>query len=246
MVCHCLLVETNHGLVLIDTGFGQQDVANPTHLGRPFLALVGAKPQLAETAIEQVRALGFKPEDVQHIIPTHLDLDHAGGLPDFPHAQVHVHRHEHQAAMHPHWDERARYRPLHFKHQPKWVLHSEQGERWFGFAGITPISQLKDDIVLIPMPGHTRGHCAVGVRTATGWLVHAGDAYFHHNAMNTEDAPIPLGIRIFEQLVQVNGPLRIENQLRLRDLVNQPASGVESFCAHDPVEYQRYATGTAA
>jgi len=27
--CHCLLVETNRGLVLVDTGFGLQDVHHP-------------------------------------------------------------------------------------------------------------------------------------------------------------------------------------------------------------------------
>ena len=30
MVCHCLLIESNDGLVLVDTGFGINDVKNPT------------------------------------------------------------------------------------------------------------------------------------------------------------------------------------------------------------------------
>jgi glyoxylase-like metal-dependent hydrolase (beta-lactamase superfamily II) len=34
------------------------------------------------------------PEDVQHIVMTHLDFDPADGLPDFSHAQVHVHQKE--------------------------------------------------------------------------------------------------------------------------------------------------------
>ena len=29
MVCHCLLVETNDGLALVDTGIGLDDIANP-------------------------------------------------------------------------------------------------------------------------------------------------------------------------------------------------------------------------
>ncbi len=29
---------------------------------------------------------------------------------------------------------------------------------------------------LVPLFGHTRGHCGVAVRTEQGWLFHAGDA----------------------------------------------------------------------
>ena len=42
LVCHCLLVETDEGLVLVDTGFGMQDVAAPIEsLSRRTLLLVG-------------------------------------------------------------------------------------------------------------------------------------------------------------------------------------------------------------
>lgn len=240
MVCHCLLLETRQGLVLVDTGFGEGDIQNPNHLGKPFLALTNPKLNPTETALAQVKKLGFKPEDVQHIIPTHLDLDHAGGLPDFPRATVHVHNKEQEAALHPTWKEVARYRPAHFAHQPQWKVHRENGEKWFGFDGIRAIEGLDDEVLIIPLAGHTRGHCAVAVKTDTGWLVHAGDAYFHHAAMQFNGKQ-PAGIKIFEQMVQINGPLRIENQNRLRDLVNRPDSRVETFCAHDPDELDRYA-----
>src|SRR5438477_8861370 len=38
IVCHCLLIETEVGLVLVDTGFGTRDVAQPRRL-TPFSAL---------------------------------------------------------------------------------------------------------------------------------------------------------------------------------------------------------------
>jgi glyoxylase-like metal-dependent hydrolase (beta-lactamase superfamily II) len=43
-----------------------------------------------ETAIAQIEALGFSWEDVKHIALTHFHYDHAGGLPDFPGAKVHI------------------------------------------------------------------------------------------------------------------------------------------------------------
>ena len=32
----------------------------------------------AETAVQQVKALGYSPSDVRHVLLTHLDRDHAG------------------------------------------------------------------------------------------------------------------------------------------------------------------------
>src|SRR4051812_2750245 len=95
MVAHCLLVETaRDGLVLVDTGFGSRDVDGSTKLSGAFRQLVGPTLDHAETAISQLAGLGYRPEDVRHIVVTHLDLDHAGGLVDFPHAKVHLHARE--------------------------------------------------------------------------------------------------------------------------------------------------------
>src|SRR4051794_19069444 len=100
MVAHCLLVETERdGLVLIDTGFGTRDIEGRTGLSRSFRVLTAPVLSHRETALAQVKGLGFSPSDVKHIVVTHLDLDHAGGLCDFPRAKVHVHAREHGAAM---------------------------------------------------------------------------------------------------------------------------------------------------
>ena len=91
VACHCLLVETANQLVLIDTGFGLRDVAEPRQrLSRFFLHL--NKPEFREdmTAVRQIETLGFSARDVRHILLTHLDFDHAGGLDDFPAATVHM------------------------------------------------------------------------------------------------------------------------------------------------------------
>src|SRR3954471_22019014 len=101
LVVHCQLIETDDGLVLIDTGLGTQDVRDPerTLPGALWQALNRAQLRYEETAIRQVRDLGFDPRDVRHIVLTHLDFDHAGGLPDFPWATVHVSAREFDRAM---------------------------------------------------------------------------------------------------------------------------------------------------
>ncbi|WGR91351.1 MBL fold metallo-hydrolase [Bradyrhizobium sp. ISRA435] len=79
MVCHCLLVESNDGLVLVDTGIGLDDIADPARLGRKWVRQTTPRLDPAETAVRQIKALGFSPNDVRHLLLTHLDRDHAGG-----------------------------------------------------------------------------------------------------------------------------------------------------------------------
>src|SRR5262252_1128746 len=93
LVSHCLLIETDaHGLVLVDTGIGVEDVRNPRRLGVFFGPAMTIDSTMTKMpALPQIEALGFRREDVRHIVLTHIDFDHAGGLPDFPGAKVHVH-----------------------------------------------------------------------------------------------------------------------------------------------------------
>ena len=234
MVAHCLLVERPAGLLLVDTGFGSADCADPRRLGQPFRAVVRPVLDPAETAVAQVRALGLDPADVTDIALTHLDLDHVGGLADFPAARVHVYADELDAALHPTVRERGRYLPVQRAHGPTWVRHDVAGDDWFGFGSVTA---LDDDVVLIPLQGHTRGHCGVAVRRPDGgWLLHAGDSYFHASEKLTPPAP-PMALKAFQGLLAVDNRRRLANQERLRELQRSHADDVTIFCAHDPEEY---------
>lgn len=244
MVSHCLLVEGRNHLTLVDTGLGTADISQPQRLGGVFRSLVRPTLQPHETALAQVRALGFSPQDVRHIVVTHLDLDHAGGLADFPQAQVHVFAAEHSAAMQPVWRERMRYLPHQWAHEVRWQLHRPQGERWFGFDGLQVVPGSDDDIRLIPLPGHTRGHCGVAVRQpGTGdarWLLHCGDAYFSRQEVQTP-ASCPAGLRFFQAAVEMQRSERLDNQRRLRELALAHSQEVDLICAHDPLDLERFA-----
>ena len=82
MVAHSLLVERPDGLLLVDSGFGADDLADPRRLGQPFRALTRPVLDPHETAASRIRELGLDPADVTDIVLTHLDLDHAGGIAD--------------------------------------------------------------------------------------------------------------------------------------------------------------------
>lgn len=239
MIAHCLLVETERdGLVLIDTGFGIDDVEGRTHLSSAFKRLVGPTLDRAETAIARVEALGFDRTDVRHIVVTHLDLDHAGGLPDFPNAKVHLHSREHAAAMaRTTFKERERYLKAQWAHGPKWEVYTEDGDTWRGLPAVTKLRGLDADIGLLPMHGHSRGHSAVIVNAGPHWLVHAGDAYFHHHSV--EGGITPVGFALFERATQMDPAARRASVAALRQL-RTSYEDVELFCAHDPHEYARF------
>lgn len=242
IICHCLLVEGADGLVLIDTGFGLQDMRNTRQLGVVIDRLFRPQAREAETAIEQVRALGFAPEDVRHVVLTHLDVDHAVGLPDFPGAQVHVLGRELKAALNPSWRERERYVAAHWAHGPKWVEHEPEGDEWMGFESVRVLPGSDAEILLVPLVGHTRGHTGVAVQRDGRWLLHCGDAFFHRGELQTPPS-CPRGLRAFQAVNSVDNAKRRQNSERLRELALREAGQIELFCAHDPVMLERLQAG---
>ena len=241
MVAHVLVVETpKDGLVLVDTGFGTRDIEGKTGLPTWFKHVVGPTLDRQETALEQVQALGFSPKDVRHIVVTHLDLDHAGGLCDFPDAKVHLHAREHAAALARRTlNEKGRYISAQWAHGPKWEVYSEDGDTWRGLPAIARLRVIDADIGLLPMHGHTRGHSAILVNTGARWLVHAGDAYFHRNSVEGARG-LPIGVAAFERATQTIPAARRASVAALRQL-RESYSDIELFCAHDPREYDALA-----
>jgi glyoxylase-like metal-dependent hydrolase (beta-lactamase superfamily II) len=244
LVAHVLAIETERsGIVLVDTGIGDAARADLARwLGRPFAAVAKPDRDPRRSARAQLVELGLDPRDVRHILVTHLDLDHAGGLADFPEAIVHVHRDELAAALSPRWDERSRYRRIQWAHGPRWATYDRTGEPWFGFGAVHALEGLPAEIVAIPLPGHSRGHAAIAVEGPTGWLVHAGDAYFDATTGDPSVPPGPALLRRFEQLVAVDRRRVADNHRRLAELHRihgGPEGEVTLFSAHDAGELDR-------
>lgn len=241
--CAALLIETDQGLVLVDTGYGVQDVRHPhPRLSRTWRAMLNIRLRINETAVDQVRALGFSANDVRHIVLTHLDFDHAGGLEDFPEARVHVMEAERDTAEHKRrgFVARRRYRPLQFDEVRDWRTYAGDGESWFGFDSVRDLDGLPPEILMVPLPGHTWGHAGVAVRTGDGWLLNAGDAYFFRGEMDARHPRCTPGLKAYQRLMEVDHAARLANQDRLRELKRDHGSDVTIFCSHDWVELKTF------
>jgi glyoxylase-like metal-dependent hydrolase (beta-lactamase superfamily II) len=201
----------------------------------------------SDTAIRQIETLGFRPSDVRHIVVTHLDFDHAGGLEDFPNAVVHVMAREYDDATGPHVGivSRNRWRSGQLNDVGNWRRYGARGEPWFGFDAVRDLEGLPPEILLVPLPGHTWGHAGVAVRKDNGqWLLHAGDAYFYRGEMRKARRHCTPGLRAYQKLMEVDAVSRMGNQERLRMLSINHREEVNVTCAHDPVELEWCRSGS--
>lgn len=236
-IVYCLLVETNDGLLLVDTGFGIKDYTDPTRLMRLFTRSLRTPCDVEETAARQVVRLGYDVEDVKHIVLTHLHLDHAGGLPDFPGAEVHVFGLEYEAAMHPQGLMERFYTAAHWLHRPKWVVHELEGEKWFEFDSMRIKDGLQPEVLLIPLTGHTRGHCGVAIKTSEGWLLHCGDAASPLHPQANPYSPFKGSPNwLVRRLVGNHVP-------RLREFVREHRDEVTLISGHDIYSFLEYQDG---
>jgi glyoxylase-like metal-dependent hydrolase (beta-lactamase superfamily II) len=237
LVCHVLLVETGNGLVLIDTGFGPKDCLEPAKRVGPSRYLIRPVLRPEEAAVNQVERLGFRRDDVRHVVITHFDGDHIGGLSDFPEAQIHVTAAEALGAMRaPSRSEHFRYRAVQWAHGPKIVEHTPDGEKWRGFAAAKELDEVSPGIVLISLPGHTRGHACVAVDAGHRWVVHCGDAFFHHGTVDGT-ARMPRALAAFESVTAFDRKMMRENHARLTELYRRREPDMLMVCSHDRTQY---------
>ena len=155
-----LYVQSGQHRIVIDAGWGP---CSDQHESR-FLQILGEE--------------GVSPEDVTHVILTHLDLDHAGGVLDgrgglaFPYAR-HAMAEEAltayvsdriQAMLTP--SDAAAYREMATLLSGRTLL--TQGE-----------TEVLPGVRVLPAPGHRLGHVAVELVSEEQTLLHLADTVLH-------------------------------------------------------------------
>lgn len=239
VVCHVLVVEGDDGLVLVDTGFGTRDCRHPAEFGAARRLILKPVFDPSETAVRQLAGLGFTPSDVRHIIVTHFDADHIGGLADFPDALVHVTTEEAAGAMRSRaLRNRLRFQSSQWAHGPRLVEHSIDGEAWRGFAAAKELSEIGPGFVMISLPGHTDGHACVAVDAGERWLLQAGDAFYHPSTI-AGGPPMPKALAGFEMAVAFDRDKVRDNHSRLTELYERRDPDLMILCSHDATLFER-------
>lgn len=116
MTTNCLLIEAGSELVLVDTGLGEK---GDDRFNDQFGISRGAGRLL-----ERLAEAGRSPDDVTHVVLTHLHFDHCGyntiragegWVPTFPRARYWLERGEVEHARHPNARDRASYDPRNWE-----------------------------------------------------------------------------------------------------------------------------------
>ena len=120
---------------------------------------------------------------------------------------------------------------------PGLALLPSGGERWFGFEAVRDLDGLPPEILMVPAAGPHAGHAGVAIDTPEGWLLNAGDAYFHRHEMDPGPRCTPGLVRL--PAPDGDGPADPPPQPGAgARLANDRRGGVRIFCSHDPVELE--------
>ena len=91
-------------------------------------------------------------------------------------------------------------------------------------------------ILLVPLPGHTLGHCGVAVAVGDHWLFHCGDAFVRGMQVDpaTPRSPFPGWVAPVENRVFPKTSPRV-----ISDLLRRHPDKVIPFCSHDPHAFEQ-------
>ena len=168
----CLLIESDAGLILVDTGNG--DKLSPKE--RERFGYMGRTDRL----VQGIRQVGYQPEDVAIVVLTHLHADHAGGatrwdspdhtpgavIPTFPRARYLAQRLDLAEASFPNERTRATF------HAHNWQPLIDRGQLAVVDGPQRVATGVRTDIA----PGHTAALQMVWVESKGESLLFLGDA----------------------------------------------------------------------
>jgi N-acyl homoserine lactone hydrolase len=199
--------------VLVDTSFRSVEDAKR-------FQLLSCRRTPEQSFEAQLAKYKLAPDDIRHVIHTHLHMDHAGQDVLFPRAKIYIQRRELQNAAAPNLYPVAFYDRLNIAR----LVHA----LWSQVEILDGDVELFPGIRCIVMPGHTPGHQAIYVETPSGQTIIAGDA-----AMN-----VRYNIR------QMVPPGFLDNMAETMNALRRLArDGKHILCTHDEEVFSMYPDG---
>lgn len=164
------LIEHSKGLVLVDTGWERAMSPEGKYSLKAQIRSLGSLPlyltnqgilPAGESVPEQLAKLGYKTSDIDYVLLTHLDCDHANGLSGVRDAKNFLVADDEFLGIRMNLTQRIRYQVRWWKDIPLTRFS------WNGTEGPAGKSfDLFDDgsLTMINIPGHSTGLCAVKVK----------------------------------------------------------------------------------
>jgi glyoxylase-like metal-dependent hydrolase (beta-lactamase superfamily II) len=186
-----LVEHPSAGPVLIDTGFHPSVAVSPAQsLGRlSGITFRDLRMDAEQAASAQLRAKGIPPADVRLVVMTHLHIDHASAISEFPNATFVVSSAEWEAASS--GRQLDGYVKRQFDHGFEYRLLDFDSPETSSFAGFGRSFDLLADgtIRCVFTPGHTWGHMSVVLRLSGRELLVAGDAIYLRRTLDEMRPP---------------------------------------------------------
>jgi N-acyl homoserine lactone hydrolase len=187
-----LVEHPGFGPFLIDTGFhASVAVDSKQNLGRlNAFFFKDIEMSQSDAVSHQLRGRGIDPNSIGLVVMTHLHVDHASAIADFPAATFLLSRREWEAAVEPRGSTRG-YVRRQFDHAFDYRLLDFDSSAADSFAGFGRSFDVFGDgsVHLVSTPGHTRGHLSVVLRTASGEVLVAGDAIYSMTTLRESHLP---------------------------------------------------------
>ncbi len=168
LALNCMLVRRGDDVLLIETGMGAKYMKWQQ---KRWQGEYG-------TLLDELAAIGVAPEDVTHVVNTHLHADHCGwntvsekGVlrPTFPNARYFIQEGEYATAMRPNDRTRGTYLPPNFEPlELAGQLELVDGER-----------EILRGVTFLPTPGHTADHASVVLSSGGETAIYTGDLVHH-------------------------------------------------------------------
>ena len=166
LALNSILIKTPAALILVETGIG-------TKMDQKFAGIYCI--QTVPGLLASLSRAGFRPEDVDFVINTHLHFDHCGGntyrnekgaaVPTFPGARYIIQRGEWEAAINPNEREKSSYLSENFLPLKDYgLLELVDGD-----------AVVAEGVEAVLAPGHTARHQCVKVKSRGQTLFYLGD-----------------------------------------------------------------------
>jgi len=176
-----LIRHPGYGPILVDTGLHPSVASDPIeNLGRFGNWFYRPSLDTGEAVSARLRGKGVDPASVRLVILTHLHIDHASGIADFPDSTLVVSAAEWKAATTGAFPAFRGYHRAQFEYAFDFRTADFDGDDVRSYSTFGRTIDLFGDgsVRLASTPGHTPGHLSVIVRLKDRDMVISGDALY--------------------------------------------------------------------